>query len=87
MQHLHERARGIERLYLDFDSFFASAEQHFNLDLRGRPVGVVPLDALHTSHHTDRGSPKLFAYQKILRESGFKVSMSGPGNCYDCGRF
>lgn len=43
------QARGIERLYLDFDSFFASAEQHFNHDLRGRPVGVVPLDSEHTS--------------------------------------
>lgn len=40
---------GVERLYLDFDSFFASAEQHFNKDLRGRPVGVVPLDSPHTS--------------------------------------
>lgn len=40
---------GIERLYLDFDSFFASAEQHFNPDLRGRPLGVVPLDSPHTS--------------------------------------
>lgn len=39
----------VERLYLDFDSFFASAEQHFNADLRGRPVGVVPLDSPHTS--------------------------------------
>ncbi len=39
----------IERLYLDFDSFFASAEQHFNADLRGRPIGVVPLDSPHTS--------------------------------------
>lgn len=42
-------ARGVERLYLDFDSFFASAEQHFNADLRRRPVGVVPLDSPHTS--------------------------------------
>jgi DNA polymerase-4 len=40
--------RGIERLYLDFDSFFATAEQHFNPALRGRPVGVVPLDSPHT---------------------------------------
>lgn len=32
------------KLYLDFDSFFASAEQHFNAQLRGKPLGVVPLD-------------------------------------------
>jgi len=38
----------IERLYLDFDSFFATAEQHFNAALRGRPVGVVPLDSPNT---------------------------------------
>ncbi len=42
-------AEGIaERLYLDFDSFFATAEQHFNPVLRGKPVGVVPLDTLNT---------------------------------------
>ena len=40
---------GIERLYLDFDSFFASAEQHFNPDIRSRPVGVVPMDSPHAS--------------------------------------
>ncbi|MEJ8563375.1 type VI secretion protein ImpB [Yoonia sp. GPGPB17] len=37
-----------ERLYLDFDSFFASAEQHFNPALRDKPIGVVVLDSAHT---------------------------------------
>ncbi|MBX8825230.1 hypothetical protein [Ochrobactrum sp. SFR4] len=29
----------IERLYLDFDGFFASVEQQCDKRLRGRPVG------------------------------------------------
>lgn len=43
-----QNAKLPERLYLDFDSFFASAEQHFNPSLRGKTVGVVALDSAHT---------------------------------------
>lgn len=32
----------IERLYIDFDCFFASVEQELQPQLRGRPVGVLP---------------------------------------------
>ena len=35
-------------------------------------------------HHSDRGSQYCsHDYQKILRRHGFRVSMSGKGNCYD----
>ncbi|WP_152498482.1 IS3 family transposase [Roseovarius sp. THAF8] len=44
--------------------------------LRRPPKGCI--------HHTDRGSQYCsHDYQKILRQNGFKVSMSGTGNCYD----
>lgn len=39
---------GLERLYVDFDSFFASAEQHLQPRLRRWPVGVIPIDSEHT---------------------------------------
>ena len=44
--------------------------------LRRPPPGCI--------HHTDRGSQYCsHDYQKRLRQHGFKVSMSGKGNCYD----
>ena len=44
--------------------------------LRRPPKGCI--------HHSDRGSQYCsHDYQKILRKHGFRVSMSGKGNCYD----
>ena len=44
--------------------------------LRQPPRGYI--------HHTDRGSQYCcHACQKLLRRYGFKVSMSGTGNCHD----
>jgi len=46
------------------------------INLRQPPKGCF--------HHTDRGSQYCaHGYQKILRKHGFKVSMSGKGNCWD----
>ena len=46
------------------------------INLRKPPKGCI--------HHTDRGSQYCsHDYQKILRKHGFKVSMSGKGNCFD----
>ena len=45
--------------------------------LRQPPEGCI--------HHTDRGLQYCSGeYQKQLSKHGFKVSMSGKGNCYDC---
>lgn len=56
-----------QRLYLDFDSFFATAEQHFNPDLRGKSVGVVPLNSPHTG---------CIAISREAKARGLKTSIS-----------
>lgn len=44
--------------------------------LRRPPKGCI--------HHSDRGSQYCsYEYQKRLSDVGFKISMSGKGNCYD----
>lgn len=46
------------------------------INLRNPPPGCI--------HHTDRGSQYCaHAYQKILTQNGFEVSMSRKGNCWD----
>ena len=46
------------------------------LNLRQPPKGCI--------HHTDRGSQYCsHDYQKLLKQHGFKVSMSRKGNCWD----
>lgn len=57
----------IERLYLDFDGFFASVEQQADPRLRGRPVGVVPFAG------TDRTA--VIACSKEAKAAGVKNVM------------
>lgn len=57
----------IERLYLDFDGFFASVEQQVHPHLRGKPVGVVPFaEAEHTCVIACSREAKAFGVKNVM---------------------
>lgn len=61
------RPTEIERLYLDFDGFFASVEQQVHPHLRGKPVGVVPFkDAAHTCVIACSREAKLHGVKNVM---------------------
>lgn len=56
-----------ERLYLDFDGFFASVEQQARPSLRGRPVGIVPFaNATHTCVIACSREAKLHGVKNVM---------------------
>jgi DNA polymerase-4 len=62
------RPLDIERLYLDFDGFFASVEQQRHPHLRGKPIGVVPFkDARHTCVIACSREAKLRGVKNVMR--------------------
>ncbi len=58
----------LERLYLDFDGFFASVEQQARPYLRDKPVGVVPFEGVETT--------AIIAASKEAKKMGVKSVMS-----------
>ncbi|WP_300395533.1 hypothetical protein [Henriciella sp.] len=62
----------IECLYIDFDCYFASVEKQLRPELRGRPVGVVPLDSPHTSLIARCYDAKTYGIQRGTRATEAK---------------
>ncbi|GHC61507.1 Y-family DNA polymerase [Limoniibacter endophyticus] len=57
----------IERLYLDFDGFFASVEQQADKRLRGKPVGVVPYEGgVRSSVIAVSREAKMFGVKNVM---------------------
>lgn len=60
----------VERLYLDFDGFFAGVMQQACPELRGQPVGVIPFDAdaaARTVVIACSKEAKLYGVQNVMR--------------------
>lgn len=64
-----QKAETIERLYLDFDGFFASVMQQAFPALRGKPVGVIPFPTEATN------STVIIACSKEAKTYGIKNIM------------
>ncbi len=68
----------IERLYLDFDGFFASVEQQARPSLRGRPVGVVPFEGTnHTCVIACSKEAKTFGVKNVMNINDAKAICPG----------
>lgn len=63
------KAETIERLYLDFDGFFASVMQQAFPALRGKPVGVIPFET------SAANSTVVIACSKEAKKAGCKNVM------------
>jgi len=70
VRHPHE----IERLYLDFDGFFASVEQQVHPHVRGKPVGV--------GEHVNCGAGQdRLALRQQINEAGPVRERCAAGEC------
>lgn len=68
------KAETIERMYLDFDGFFASVMQQAMPALRGKPVGVIPFDLTGSALK----STVVIACSKEAKAAGCKNVMPVP---------
>src|SRR5271155_4668010 len=66
------KPESIEKLYLDFDGFFASVMQQAMPNLRGRPVGVIPFET------SAANSTVVIACSKEAKAAGCKNVMRVP---------
>ena len=64
-------ADGLAYLFIDFNAYFASVEQHDHPELRGRPVIVAPLRSEHTSAIAASYEARAFGIKRLtsIREA------------------